>query len=84
MHLSDRSQYVVINNQPSGLLSVLSGVLQDSILGPLLFLIYINDTLLINIHSSLLILLQMTPSALDLLPTMYTDEQLLRRHKLVV
>ena len=49
-----RSQFVVINNQPSSLLPVLSGVLQGSILGFLLFLIYINDIFHINIHNSLL------------------------------
>ena len=53
-YLSDRSQFVVINNQPSSLLPVLSGVQQGSILGPLLFLIYINDIFFIGIHNSLL------------------------------
>ena len=54
LYLSDRSQLLVINNQHSSLLPVLSGVPQGSILGPLLLLIYINDIFHINIHSSLL------------------------------
>ena len=41
--LSHRSQQVVINNTVSGIIETLQGVLQGTVLGPLLFNIYIND-----------------------------------------
>ena len=41
-YLSDRHQVVAVEGELSGKLSVVSGVLQGSILGPLLFIMYIN------------------------------------------
>ena len=42
-YLSDRTQYATINNERSEIQTVKCGVPQGSIVGSLLFLIYIND-----------------------------------------
>jgi hypothetical protein len=42
-YLSDRSQSVVINNTISTSKPIVCGVPQGSVLGPLLFLVYVND-----------------------------------------
>ena len=42
-YLSTRTQYVIVNNKESNIGNVTLGVPQGSIIGPLLFLIYISD-----------------------------------------
>ena len=42
-YLSDRKQYVKLNTSTSDLLPLVCGVPQGSVLGPILFILYVND-----------------------------------------
>ena len=69
-YLSNRKQYVVLDDVSSSLKEITTGVPQGSILGPLLFLIYVNDlssslkttSLMYADDTCLLIPFEITPS----------------------
>ena len=63
-YLTNREQKVVIEGASSGVLPVISGVSQGSVLGPLLFLVYIDDVMRVNFPT-------------DCKLTVYADDMLL-------
>ena len=54
-YFTDRNQYVVYEGVESDKMSITCGVPQGSILGPLLFLLYVNDV--VNVSDVLLLIL---------------------------
>ena len=56
-YLSQRSQFVVVNGERSNCSNVISGVPQGSVLGPLLFIIYLDGITKLPLHDGSCLLL---------------------------
>ena len=75
-YLEGRRHFVQVNNIHSSLLPVLSGVPQGSVLGPLLFFVYINDLAITVSHSSISLFADDTKLMLDVIGSSETHLQL--------
>ena len=65
-YLCDRKQRVLLSGATSDIVSITAGVPQGFILGPLLFLVYIND-IVTDIHSPVRLFADDTPCILKLM-----------------
>ncbi len=54
-YFKDRSQFVYINSDKSSQLPILNGIQQGSTLGPLIFLLYINNVFALPLHGKLIL-----------------------------